>query len=126
MSTAAATTEPALKPLYEVGELPPAFHVPEKMWAWTIRKERHGRPRQSMLREVVPTPVIGEDEVLLLVMAGGVNYNGVWAALGEPVSPLDGHRQPYHIAGSDAAGTATSLALPPRFALDTRTHTPYI
>ena len=109
MSTAAATTEPALKDLYEVGEIPPAFHVPEKMWAWAIRKERHGRPKQSMLREVVPTPPIGEDEVLLLVMAGGVNYNGVWAALGEPISPIDGHKQPYHIAGSDAAGVVWAV-----------------
>ena len=40
----------------------------------------------------------------MLVMAGGVNYNGVWAGLGEPISPLDVHKQPYHIAGSDASG----------------------
>ncbi len=39
-----------------------------------------------------------------MVMAAGVNYNGVWAALGVPISPFDGHKQPYHIAGSDAAG----------------------
>jgi crotonyl-CoA carboxylase/reductase len=57
-----------------------------------------------MQLEVVPTHTIGEDEVLILVMAGGVNYNGVWAALGEPVSTLDFHKQPFHIAGSDAAG----------------------
>ncbi len=103
----AKQAKPALssvKDLYEMGEIPPAFHVPEKMYAWTIRKERHGRPRDAMLVEVVPTWTIGEDEVLLLVMAGGVNYNGVWAALGEPVSVLDFHGQPYHIAGSDAAG----------------------
>src|SRR5919112_131349 len=24
--------------------------------------------------------------------------------LGEPISPLDGHKQPYHVAGSDASG----------------------
>ena len=94
----------AFRDLYDVGQIPPAFHVPEKMWAWTIRKERHGRPAQAMQLEVVPTHTIGEDEVLILVMAGGVNYNGVWAALGEPVSTLDFHKQPFHIAGSDAAG----------------------
>jgi crotonyl-CoA carboxylase/reductase len=94
----------AVRDLYDVGQIPPAFHVPEKMWAWTIRKERHGRPAQAMQLEVVPTHTIGEDEVLILVMAGGVNYNGVWAALGEPVSTLDFHKQPFHIAGSDAAG----------------------
>ncbi|MDB5469682.1 MAG: ccrA, partial [Caulobacter sp.] len=54
--------------------------------------------------EVVDTWEIGEDEVLVLVMAAGVNYNGVWAALGEPISPLDGHKHPYHVAGSDASG----------------------
>jgi len=38
------------------------------------------------------------------VMAAGVNYNGVWAALGEPLSPIDVHKSPYHISGSDASG----------------------
>ena len=42
-------------------------------------------------------------EVLVCVMAGGVNYNGVWAGLGVPISPLDGHKHPFHIAGSDAS-----------------------
>lgn len=37
-------------------------------------------------------------------MAAGVNDNGIWAALGHPVSPLDFHNEPFHIAGSDAAG----------------------
>jgi crotonyl-CoA carboxylase/reductase len=94
----------AVRDLYDLGQIPPAFHVPEKMWAWTIRKERHGRPNHAMQLEVVPTHTIGDDEVLVLVMAGGVNYNGVWAALGEPMSVLDVHKQPYHIAGSDASG----------------------
>ena len=57
-----------------------------------------------MQLEVVPTPAIGADEVLVLVMAAGVNYNGVWAGLGEPISPFDVHKQPYHVAGSDASG----------------------
>ena len=43
-------------------------------------------------------------EVLVLVMAAGVNYNGVWASLGKPLSTLDVHKNPYHIAGSDASG----------------------
>lgn len=99
-----AASAQGLKDLYAVGEVPPAYHVPSKMWAWAIRKERHGRPKQSMQLEVVDTPTLDSDEVLILVMAAGVNYNGVWAALGEPVSVLDFHKQPYHIAGSDAAG----------------------
>jgi crotonyl-CoA carboxylase/reductase len=93
-----------LKDLYPMGEIPPAFHVPEKMWAWAIRKERHGRPKKAMQLEVVPTPELDSDQVLILVMAAGVNYNGVWAALGEPVSVLDGFQQDYAVVGSDAAG----------------------
>jgi len=104
MSTQKKPALSAVKDLYALGEIPPAFHVPSTMWAWAIRKERHGRPTQAMQLEVVPTPEIGEDEVLLLVMAGGVNYNGVWAALGEPMSVLDVHKQPYHVTGSDASG----------------------
>ncbi|HVY02492.1 MAG TPA: alcohol dehydrogenase catalytic domain-containing protein, partial [Caulobacterales bacterium] len=103
MASAAANLS-AVKDLYEIGEIPPKFHVPKTMWAWAIRKERHGPPRKAMQLEVVPTPTLGEDEALVLVMAAGVNYNGVWAALGEPISPLDGHKQPYHVAGSDASG----------------------
>ncbi len=54
--------------------------------------------------EVVPTWELDSHDVLVLVMAAGVNYNGVWAALGKPISPLDVHKNPYHIAGSDASG----------------------
>src|SRR5829696_5637792 len=67
------------KDLYELGEIPPLGHVPEKMYAWAIRKERHGPPEEAMQVEVVPTWTIGDDEVLVLVMAAGVNYNGMWA-----------------------------------------------
>ena len=74
------------------------------MHAWTIRKERHGPPEESMKLEVVPTWSLDSHDVLVLVMAAGVNYNGVWAAFREPISPLDGHNLPFHIAGSDAAG----------------------
>ena len=101
--TAPAALSP-LKDLYDIGEIPPLGHVPEKMWAWAIRKERHGPPDSAMQLEAVPTWSIGDDEVLVLVMAAGVNYNGVWAALGEPISPFNGHKQPFHIAGSDASG----------------------
>jgi crotonyl-CoA carboxylase/reductase len=94
----------AIKDLYEVGEIPPLGHVPKQMYAWAIRKERHGNPDTAMLVEVVDTPEIDPHEVLIMVMAAGVNYNGVWAALGKPISPFDYHKAPYHIAGSDAAG----------------------
>src|SRR5262245_803369 len=91
----------AHKDLYGIGEIPPLGHVPEQMHAWVIRKERHGPPETSFQLEVVPTWPIGEDEVLVYVMAAGVNYNGVWAGLGVPISPLDGHKHPFHIARSE-------------------------
>ena len=94
----------ATKELYEVGEVPPLGHVPKQMSAWTIRKERHGEPDTAMQLEVVPTWELDSHDVLVLVMAAGVNYNGIWAALGEPISVLEVHKQPYHIAGSDASG----------------------
>ncbi|MEJ0078869.1 MAG: crotonyl-CoA carboxylase/reductase [Alphaproteobacteria bacterium] len=107
MSTVVQLSTPrsnAPKALYEIGEIPPLGHVPEKMYAWAIRKERHGPPESSFQIEVLPTWPIADDEVLVLVMAAGVNYNGVWAGLGQPVSPIDSHKNPYHIAGSDASG----------------------
>lgn len=98
----AATTE--RKDLYELGEMPPLGHVPANMHAWVVRKERHGPPESAMQLEVVPTWNIGDDEVLVYVMAAGVNYNQVWASLGEPISPIDVHKNPIHIGGSDASG----------------------
>jgi len=92
------------KDLYELGEIPPLGHTPRQMYAWAIRRERHGEPDTAMQIEVVETPVIDSHEVLVMVMAAGVNYNGVWAALGLPISPFDVHKQPFHVAGSDAAG----------------------
>lgn len=92
------------KDLYELGEMPPMGHVPSQMYAWAIRRERHGEPDKSFQVEVVETPEIDAHEVLVLVMAAGVNYNGVWAGLGVPISPFDGHGADYHIAGSDASG----------------------
>jgi len=93
-----------MKDLYEIGELPPLGHVPKDMYAWAIRAERHGEPAKAMQVEVVPTWEIDSHEVLVLVMAAGVNYNGIWAGLGKPVSVFDVHKQPFHIAGSDASG----------------------
>ncbi|MBB3066061.1 MULTISPECIES: crotonyl-CoA carboxylase/reductase [Limibacillus] len=92
------------KALYEIGEIPPLGHVPKQMYSWAIRPERHGPPEQAMQLEVVDTPSIDPQEVLVMVMAAGVNYNGVWAGLGTPISVFDVHKADYHIAGSDAAG----------------------
>jgi crotonyl-CoA carboxylase/reductase len=92
------------KDLYEIGEIPPLGHVPKQMYAWAIRRERHGEPEDAMQVETLDVPEIDSHEVLVMVMAAGVNYNGVWAALGVPVSVFDVHKADYHIAGSDAAG----------------------
>lgn len=97
------------KDLYNIGEIPPLGHVPSKMHAWVIRRERHGEPEKSFQLEVVDTPKLDSYEVLILVMAAGVNYNGVWAGLGTPISPFDVHKAPYHIAGSDAAGVVWAV-----------------
>ncbi len=91
--------EAPIKDLYELGEMPPLGHVPAQMYAWTIRRERHGEPDTAMQVEVVETPAIDSQEVLVLVMAAGVNYNGVWAALGQPISPFDGHGAPIPYRG---------------------------
>ncbi len=111
-TTAVANDAPAgqeYKDLYEIGEIPPLGHVPKSMYAWVIRKERHGPPEQAMQMEVVPTWELDSHEVLVFVMAAGVNYNGVWACLGQPVSTLDIHKNPYQVAGSDAAGVVWAV-----------------
>ena len=102
--TSIAPYDAPKKDLYEVGEMPPLGHVPKQMYAWAIRRERHGVPSESFQVEVVDTWELDSNEVLVLVMAAGVNYNGVWAGRGEPISPFDVHGQDYHIAGSDASG----------------------
>ncbi len=99
-----AATMDSKKDLYDIGEIPPLGHLPEKMHAWAIRRERHGDPDQSFALEVVDVKKPDSHEVVVLVMAAGVNYNGVWAGKGVPISPFDVHGAEYHIAGSDASG----------------------
>ena len=104
LDTLIAQYEAPEKDLYDMGEMPPMGHVPAQMHAWVLRRERHGNPDTAMQLEVVDTPVLDSNEVLIMVMAAGINYNGVWACLGQPVSVFDGHRAEYAIVGSDAAG----------------------
>ena len=63
------------KQLYELGEMPPLGEVPEKMHAWLIRPERFGKPLEAFQKEVVNTPPIADDEVLVLVKAAGINLS---------------------------------------------------
>lgn len=97
------------KNIYEIGEIPPLGYLPPQMYAWAIRRDRHGPPETAMQIEAVETPRPDQDEVIVMVMAAGVNYNGVWAGLGKPISPFDVHKAEYHIAGSDAAGIVWAI-----------------
>ncbi|QLH40875.1 MAG: crotonyl-CoA carboxylase/reductase [Defluviicoccus sp.] len=97
------------KELYDVAQQPPVGEVPAKMHAWLIRESRFGQPTSSFQKEVVDVPSIKDDEVLVYVMAAGVNYNNVWAALGIPVNVIKarqkgGEKEDFHIGGSDASG----------------------
>jgi crotonyl-CoA carboxylase/reductase len=76
--------------------------VPARMQAVVIREERQGAPLAAMQTEEVPVPDLGSFDVLVLVMAAGINFNGVWAAQGKPGSVF--RDLPFHIPGSDAAG----------------------
>jgi crotonyl-CoA carboxylase/reductase len=85
----------------EPGELPPT------MAAWVIREERFGDPIDAFQVEEIEVPQPGAFEVIVRVMAAGVNYNNVWAALGKPVSVMKYGDHPefgHHIGGSDASG----------------------
>src|SRR5437764_13101712 len=87
----------ARKDLYAAGEIPPLGHVPGQMHAWAIRKERHGPPETSMRLDVLPTWPVGENEVLVYVMAGGVNYKRGPAGLGVTILPLDAQKNTFDI-----------------------------
>jgi crotonyl-CoA carboxylase/reductase len=79
--------------------------LPETMTAWVIRQEREGEPRDAFQLEEIEVPEPGAFEVVVRVMAAGVNYNNVWAALGKPVSVFRSHpEEDHHIGGSDASG----------------------
>src|SRR5688572_5547976 len=88
----------------ELGEVPELGELPERMKAVVIRPDREGDPLRAMQVEEVDLPPLGPNDVLVLVMAAGVNFNGVWAARGKPVSVFKMHKDPFHIAGSDMSG----------------------
>jgi crotonyl-CoA carboxylase/reductase len=76
----------------------------DTMQAWVIRPDRLGDPVDAMRLEDIAVPEPGPGEVLVRVMAAGVNYNGVWASMGLPVSIFRYTGYDFHIAGSDASG----------------------
>ena len=74
------------------------------MYAWVIRENRLGVPEKAMQIEKMPVQKPGKDEVLVMVMAVGINYNNVlMGSQGIPISVI-GKDTGYHIGGSDASG----------------------
>ena len=95
--------------LYEIGEIPPLGEVPPTMHAQLVRPDRYGEPRDAIRDEVLDVPEPGPHDVLVLVMAAGVNFNNVWAARGVPIDVTKtqarwGEPTDFHVVGSDAAG----------------------
>jgi crotonyl-CoA carboxylase/reductase len=81
--------------------------LPRTMAAWVIRAEREGEPKDAFQLEEIEVPEPAAFEVVVRVMAAGVNFNNVWAALGKPVSVFGYGDHPeygHHIGGSDASG----------------------
>ena len=102
-----------MKDLYPLGDTPPLGEVPPRMIAQVIRQDRFGEPKRAFQREEIETPSdLRPDEVLVWVMAAGINYNNVWAGLGSPVDVIKARTRDkdwpddsgFHIGGSDASG----------------------
>jgi crotonyl-CoA carboxylase/reductase len=88
--------------------------LPSTMLAQVIRPDRYGEPRLAFALEAVTVPILEADECLVKVMAAGVNHNGIWAALGQPVDVIElrkkhGEEHGFHIAGSDASGIVVAV-----------------
>jgi crotonyl-CoA carboxylase/reductase len=95
--------------IYSLGTAPPLGEVPRFMYAQTIREDRYGDPRQAYRVERLAVPEIAPDECLVLVMAAGINFNGIWAARGTPrnvvkLHEVEGDGGAFHVGGSDASG----------------------
>lgn len=98
-----------------LGQLPEIGSIPSTMTALVVRQDRFGDPSQAFEIETgLDVPQLGPDEVLIGVMAAGVNYNNVWAARGYPVDVIAarqkaGESYDFHIGGSDASGTVYAV-----------------
>lgn len=101
--------------LCPIGTLPELGDIPTRMLAQVVRQSRYGDPRSAFQIEEVPVPVPNPDEVLIGVMAAGINYNNVWAARGVPVDIIATRKRAFsteddfHIGGSDAAGVVYAV-----------------
>ncbi len=97
-----------------LGQLPPVGTLPKRMLAHVLRSDRLGDPLTAFQVEEVELPPLGPRDVLIAVMAAGVNYNNVWAARGYPIDVIDVHRRDgdphdFHIGGSDASGIVYAI-----------------
>ena len=97
------------KELLPIGKIPEIGNAPNKMYAQVIRSHRMGNPKLAFQTEIISTPDIKDGEVLVAVMAAGVNFNNVWAAIGKPINVIEfrkanGSMEDFHIGGSDASG----------------------
>jgi len=97
------------KDLYDIGETPPRGYVPPRMHAALIRPNRYGEPRQAFEIEVVDVPPLGPRQVLVQVMAAGINYNGVWTSLAKPIDMIaarrkQGEPEEFHVGGAEGSG----------------------
>ncbi len=95
--------------IVDVGDLPPIGVIPKRMVAQVVRQDRFGDPTDAFRVEEVPVPTPGPREVLVAVMAAGINYNNVWAARGIPIDVIAmrqrlGAPWDFHVGGSDASG----------------------
>jgi crotonyl-CoA carboxylase/reductase len=95
--------------IYDLGDEPRLGEIPKRMHAFAVRQNRFGQPAHAWKREILPTPSIGHDEVLIYVMASGINFNNVWAALGTPLDVIaerrrQGEPEDFHAGGSDCSG----------------------
>jgi len=102
------------KDIYQIGEIPPVGEIPRRMVAQVIRPERFGDPEKAFQLEEIPVPEVGPQDVLVLVMAAGINYNNVWAARGVPIDVTKVHARfgepdDFHVGGSDASGVVYAV-----------------
>lgn len=97
-----------------VGTLPAIGNLPEKMFAQVVRQDRFGDPRTAFQIEEIEIPQPKSHEVLIGVMAAGINFNNVWAARGIPIDVIRirqkmGEPYDFHIGGSDVSGIVYAI-----------------
>ena len=100
--------------LHPLGDVPDLGAVPARMLAQVIRPARYGEPIDAFAEEAIEVPPLGPHDVLVYVMAAGVNYNNVWAAMGVPIDVIKARQKKgdaldFHIGGSDASGVVWAV-----------------